>query len=1105
MSQFDDFIDENLINETKSIIDIYQTLGRLNKENFMEYRTIFINSLVVASKAQLKRFIRCFFNIIRFRTKNIALFANLMISLSELIPSIKHNLIWQLKHFDLMRGPHFKLFRILLEKELFNVEKFVKIISIYLSFFLEHSESTEPLVPMFLWFLPEIEKYNQDLFYMFMTNSNVKSYVIKHIYFLRENNYRLFFKYMDHLYFPNSIEYAIYEDDFTEFLEIMNTNDTNNCNIPIFDFNLPVEKHPTLIQFAAFYGAKKCFKFLSLNSDIEKVNNTIDYEHLYNQNLDESLDNDDKKDKNQHKYNSVSKLILPVASDEDSSDSNSEDDIYNNSNSKDDMINPNSEDAIYIDSNSDSELIVISSSDSDNTSPKDEYEYDKLIDIIEKSLWKPPKFAPLPNKEREKEETILEPSKIRSLEYQNIIKVAITSQYAVAGGNYEIIKILQQNNILFFDTEKIAVAFFHNEIATWLIENANSNLTGLMGNLTSYYSIILYSSIITGNLEIVKYILEVTQKSFDQFPIFPLHLAIKFSQYDILCFLLNFKKINVNTENNFFKTPFFVAVDNKSLKMVKMIVNHPSFSHDFAIKEAIKPVHYVALFGNEKIAHYYFSLKEVNINDNILYTPLAYSLLSDNDEAFFSLISNDQINFNIKSAQSPFEICIQKGKNSHLNLLLSKNSKVSDEKKFDLNSYNSEGYTLLHLSVKKKRNQAIDLLLSQNGVDRHLKTKVNGESIAHLAVQTNIKKIYKYFFDLGINHKTNDNKTLLHYAAISDSFNTYQILMNETDIDINEIDSFGNTALHYSIISKTHKIFESLITIDGINIGIKNNEGETPLILALHKNQKKIAQTLINLQQPSNDLVNWINEKDLKGNTALHLSIILKDEELTKLILKIKEIDPNVQNNLGFTPLHLCAIKKLFYISHLLIALPSIRVDFRDNEMKTALHYAAMNTNKINLPFFNQYAPSSGFPNAIFTIILDKFPEIGNYQDENGNTPFHIAFTDPTFNSTYLKNNLNLRLDLLNNSGESYVHLAAGSGNRKAVDYILSKFPEMINWTTNDGNTPLHYATKYGRVEIVSILVLDDSIDKWAKNRKGETAFDTANEDMQKVFLKYFQ
>jgi ankyrin repeat protein len=55
-------------------------------------------------------------------------------------------------------------------------------------------------------------------------------------------------------------------------------------------------------------------------------------------------------------------------------------------------------------------------------------------------------------------------------------------------------------------------------------------------------------------------------------------------------------------------------------------------------------------------------------------------------------------------------------------------------------------------------------------------------------------------------------------------------------------------------------------------------------------------------------------------------------------------------------------------------------------------------------------------------------------------------------------------------SGGNILSYAAGSGNTKLVEYLISK-GATIGDVTNDGTTPLHYACREGHAKIVALLL----------------------------------
>lgn len=76
---------------------------------------------------------------------------------------------------------------------------------------------------------------------------------------------------------------------------------------------------------------------------------------------------------------------------------------------------------------------------------------------------------------------------------------------------------------------------------------------------------------------------------------------------------------------------------------------------------------------------------------------------------------------------------------------------------------------------------------------------------------------------------------------------------------------------------------------------------------------------------------------------------------------------------------------------------------------------------------------------------------------------------------------------------------------RKNLGNIFKFLLDKTNLNQNcDGRTPLMYATKYGQIEYVKIL-LEKGADKTLKNQQGETALDYAKKYNQTEIIKLLE
>ncbi|XP_039160972.1 protein ACCELERATED CELL DEATH 6-like [Eucalyptus grandis] len=127
----------------------------------------------------------------------------------------------------------------------------------------------------------------------------------------------------------------------------------------------------------------------------------------------------------------------------------------------------------------------------------------------------------------------------------------------------------------------------------------------------------------------------------------------------------------------------------------------------------------------------------------------------------------------------------------------------------------------------------------------------------------------------------------------------------------------------------------------------------------------------------------------------------------------------------------------------------------------------------------------------IFDLLRPETEYLVRERDTNGDLPIHIA---SKMGHVELIEKLHSVSPWLNGQGQTILHVAAKYGREKAVRYIIGHpdMREMINERDHDGNTPLHLAVIYLRLNVLIHLVLDENINPSLLNRKGLAAVDIA-------------
>lgn len=220
------------------------------------------------------------------------------------------------------------------------------------------------------------------------------------------------------------------------------------------------------------------------------------------------------------------------------------------------------------------------------------------------------------------------------------------------------------------------------------------------------------------------------------------------------------------------------------------------------------------------------------------------------------------------------------------------------------------------------------------------------------------------------------------------------------------------------------------------------------------------------------------------------------------------------------------------------------KVDFNKTNEKgeTLLHQY--------IPYFNDYKGATWghydyMKNLEFVKALIKSPEVDiNKQDNNGNTPLHIALkgkeirivsalldnpgidlnrvnkNGESIYSVFMQNlrkiadldyghNLvfshdqidniskflsspSLNVNMRDKNGNTPLHLATDSHNIDLISTLLKKHKADINLKNNDGDTPLHLAIKNDNTAVVNALLKAPDIDVNIINNDGKDAFDLA-------------
>lgn len=256
----------------------------------------------------------------------------------------------------------------------------------------------------------------------------------------------------------------------------------------------------------------------------------------------------------------------------------------------------------------------------------------------------------------------------------------------------------------------------------------------------------------------------------------------------------------------------------------------------------------------------------------------------------------------------------------------------------DVNARNEHGWTALHYSTITNNPEIVKMLIGA-GSDVNAITDKSMTPL-HNAIMFRKPEISWILMNTGAGLELVDDKgcTPLHYATSSKDI-TYFLLTKGANP--NALNNDMETPLHWAIKNNRSESAKFLISY-GADVNVPDNEGETSLMLAVSSRNIGTVDDLLRAGA-------LVNAHDQYHRYPIHRAIENNDYAVVeRLINHGKDIDLNVKNGFGLAPLHL-----------------------------------AINTGN----------------NAIIKLLLEHGAR-PNEQNDNGNTPLHLASETADFTKT---------------------------------------------------------------------------------------------------------
>ncbi|MFZ0564738.1 MAG: ankyrin repeat domain-containing protein [Chlamydiales bacterium] len=330
----------------------------------------------------------------------------------------------------------------------------------------------------------------------------------------------------------------------------------------------------------------------------------------------------------------------------------------------------------------------------------------------------------------------------------------------------------------------------------------------------------------------------------------------------------------------------------------------------------------------------------------------------------------------------------------------------------------------------------------------HLVIKTGGDLVKNGNLQA--EKLEE-IIDLLIEGKANEpEKVLEKKSELEKSEEIIDLLINSRNSILNAQDNQGLTPLHWAIKNNHPELIKALINRDA-DLTIKDyHEQQSPLHFAVLQEQKETIDALLKSRNLYGFKKVDIDDRDFKGDTALHLAAEKGKVDILKALLLHKP-DINAKNNSGETPL-LVAIRK-----------------GNSEVVKILLNHKA----NISAADKHGETPFTEFIKRKEEKIIEDLLEninVNQVKDESGRTLLHQAAQLGNLKTMSLLIQNKSKLNITDNKNQTPLFVAIDNNKLEAVD-LLIRHGVSVNATNQDRETPLHRAIELKNAPLIELLI----------------------------------
>ncbi|RDD41722.1 Transient receptor potential cation channel subfamily A member 1 [Trichoplax sp. H2] len=443
-----------------------------------------------------------------------------------------------------------------------------------------------------------------------------------------------------------------------------------------------------------------------------------------------------------------------------------------------------------------------------------------------------------------------------------------------------------------------------------------------------------------------------------------------------------------------------------------------------------------------------------------------------------------------------------------------------------INSVDKENsFTFMHYAARYNRSDVITCLIG-SGADVNSKSGRDGIAPLHVAAQHNCTKAAQTLIQFGAklcgNSKAKEGP--LHFCCKYGSEGVAEIILREaeklniTGKIVNHPDNESYYPIHFAALYNKERMIDILLKY-GASIVKKNINGRLPSHFAAERKDTSILEHLLQYAKikGQNDYIMISNNE---GGTALHVAADVGSIAAAEVCLKYNA-DIEAQTYELLTPFHIAAMNGNYEFAEFLTK-RGAKINSKDNEGKTCLHYAALSNNlplielmiqqgadievrdnKEHTPLLSavykgcssavkkllelgaditatdsngrhclHYLAEQADLNTLLILLENGGKQLIDRPDNKGIVPLRLAALAGTIGAVYYLVQNGASPHILDEEGNTLLHLAAKGNHRDTIKHILEDIKTKdINVRNTFGQKPIHIAAKYGHNRVVHNMI----------------------------------